>query len=213
MIVAELSTNWLGKFNILEDMLQVCSDSKIDYVKFQALSDWKINRHPELDWYKDCTVTKDNIEEISETCESYNMKWFVTPFYPEAVDFLDEYVDIYKIAHADRDNLKLIQKCCLTDKTVYVSTDRIIDNSNPQIKQIYCIPQYPTDYGSVNFEMIPLMDGYSNHCMDPLAILKAKRMGAEYIEFHITPDSSRFTMDNKVSFTLGQVEEIMEWIK
>ena len=61
--------------------------------------------------------------------------------------------------------------------------------------------------------MVRTMKGYSNHCLDPLAILKAHRLGAEYIEFHVTADSSRFAIDNKVSFTMGQVEEIMKWIK
>ena len=209
MIVAEVSTNWLGDFEILDDMLKVCSDCGVDAVKFQSLSQWKIDRHPELDWYEKCSVTKENIGEISDICDNYSMDWFVTPFYPEAVDFLDEHVSMYKIAYADRNNTELIYKCQETGKPVYVSTDRILDLST---YQIYCIPQYPTEYGSINFEMIAMMDGYSNHCMDPLAVLKAHRMGAGYIEIHITPDSSRFTMDNKVSYNLGQLEEIMEWI-
>ena len=211
MIVAELSTSWLGDFEILDRMLKVCSDSGFGAVKFQSLSQWKMERHPELDWYYKCSVTKDNISKISNICDEYSMEWFVTPFYKEAVDFLDEYVPYYKIAYADNKNTELIDRCLDTGKNVILSTDRPLDISG-NITQIYCIPQYPTDYGSINFDMIRTMKGYSNHCMDPLALLKAKRIGANYIEFHITSDSSRFTIDNKVSYNFGQIEEIMEWI-
>ena len=212
LIVTEISTNWMGDFEILDDMLKVCSDCGVDAVKFQALSKELIDRHPELKWYCDASVTEDNVERIDTACKQYDMEWFCTPCYPEAVDWLNEWVIKWKIRHADRNNTELIQTCFDTEKTVYISTDRVMAfNSN--VKQIYCIPQYPTDYGSINFEMIKSMDGYSNHCMDPLAILKAHRMGADYIEIHITPDSSRFAIDNKVSYNFGQLEEIMKWIK
>jgi len=193
-------------------MVKECSILGIDRVKFQCLSKWKIDRHPELDWYGDASVTKDNIEKIDRICHNHHIKWFATPYYKEAVDLLEPYVDMYKIRYGDRLNREIIDKCLHTHKKVIISTDRPIQSPD-YTHEIYCIPKYPTDFGEINFDMVRTMKGYSNHCLDPLAILKAHRLGAEYIEFHITSDSSKFTIDNKVSFNFGQLEEIMKWIK
>ena len=195
-------------------MVGECKKLGIDAVKFQALSKDKIDRHPELEWYEDASVTKDNVKEIDDLCGDNSMEWFATPYYKEAVEFLDQYVDMYKIRYDDRNNMRIIIPCLKTGKKVIISTDR----PNPYYKniklhQIYCIPKYPVDYGELNFDMVRTMKGYSNHCLDPLAVLKAKRLGAEYIEFHVTSDSSKFAIDNKVSFNFGQLEEIMKWIK
>ena len=129
------------------------------------------------------------------------------------MDFLDDYVPFYKVSFAERNNTKLIDELLATGKKVIISTDKPMYDISKEIFQVYCVPNYPTSFGDINFDMIKDMRGYSNHCMDPLALLKAKRVGAEYIEFHMTADSSRFAMDNRVSFNFGQVEEIMEWIK
>ena len=211
--VAELATNWLGNYEILENMLQVCKKSGLATVKFQSLSKEKIDRHPELDWYGKASVTEDNVEKINDICHACGLVWFCTPFYKEAVDFLDDYVPFYKVSFAERNNTKLIDELLATGKKVIISTDKPMYDISKEIFQVYCVPNYPTSFGDINFDMIKDMRGYSNHCMDPLALLKAKRVGAEYIEFHMTADSSRFAMDNKVSFNFGQVEEIMKWIK
>ena len=215
MIVAAIETNWNGNFQLLDRMVMDCSIMGIDYVKFQCLSKWKIERHPELDWYREASVTRSNIDKIDRICHNKHIEWFATPYYPEAVEMLEPYVDMYKIRYDDRLNHEIIQKCFGTGKKTIISTDKpnIVPNEGKLIHEIYCIPKYPTDYGELNFDMVRTMKGYSNHCLDPLAVLKAYRLGAEYIEFHVTSDSSKFTIDNKVSFNMGQVEEIMEWIK
>jgi len=213
VIVAALETNWNGDYGILTRMIKECKILGIDCIKLQALSKEKIARHTELDWYGNASVSEDNIEKINRICDEYDMKWFCTPFYPEAVDLLDPYVDMYKISYADRKNTNIIEKCMDTNKKIIISTDRPLYTGLKNFCEIYCIPQYPSTYGEINFDMIRTMKGYSNHCLDPLAVLKAKRVGAEYIEIHLTSDSSKFAMDNKVSFNFGQLEEIMKWIK
>jgi len=214
MIVAAIETNWNGDYHLLERMVQECKKNHIDYIKLQALSQEKIDRHPELAWYGDASVTRANISIIDTICKNNHMKWFCTPYYKESVEFLDDYVDMYKIRYDDRNNHEIISECLNTGKKIILSTDRpMIENWPENIHQIYCIPKYPTDYGELNFDMVRTMKGYSNHCLDPLAVLKAKRLGAEYIEFHLTSDSSKFSIDNKVSFNMGQLEEIMKWIK
>jgi N-acetylneuraminate synthase len=210
MYVAELGTNWNGDYALLEYMVDQCKKCDIDYVKFQALSPELIARHPELTWYKYASVNEDNIVEINRICASYNMPWFCTPCYPEAVEFLDEYVPFYKVRHADNERLDILQACINTGKPVYVSTTRPMPL---KVNQVYCIPKYPTSFGEINFDMIRMLGGYSNHCLNPLAVLKAVRFGAKYVEFHVTADNTEFALDNKVSYTIGEMREIMKWVR
>lgn len=213
-VVAEIGTNWNGDYQILSNMISSLKESGVDMVKFQALSESLIERHNELDWYESASVSKSNVNEIDFICSKYGMEWLCTPCYPEAVEFLDGYVSMWKIRSADKERDDIINQCVNTGKPVYISCTRPdeVKHHGDKIKKVFCISKYPTSFGELNFDMIKKMDGYSNHCMDALAIFRAVRMGAEYLEFHVTPSSDYFTIDNKVSFTLEQVKEMMRWI-
>src|SRR3989304_2871447 len=140
--VAELGCNWMGNPEILERMVTQCKWAGVNAVKFQALSDELIARHPEWDWYKHASVTPENIHMIHGICRKLNVKWFCTPSYPQAIDFLDPYVVMWKIHHAGRFNKTIIDKCLDTQKPIYLSTDRpipeyIMDSKYSSINQIY----------------------------------------------------------------------------
>jgi len=214
-IVAELGANWKGDVIVLDRMIDKCAQADVDAIKLQVLSPELIKRHPEWNWYKKATITERNIGLIDNICEGYKIEWFCTPTYPECIDFINPYVDLWKIRHADRLNEHLVTSVLNTNKKVIISSDRPIEkyNGDKQIHQIYCIPKYPTDWGELNFDMIKLMPGFSNHCLDPLALLKAVRMGAEYLEFHLTDSRDDFAIDNKVSFSYSQMMEFMTWIR
>jgi len=195
-------------------MVDKCMKAGCNAVKFQALSKELLARHPEWSWYSKASVCEDNIDMICRVCEGYGIDFMCTPTYPEAVGFLNEYVETWKIRHADRLNEHIVTPALNTGKKLVVSSDRPIQEylQNEQIHQIYCVPKYPTDYGELNFDMIKLMPGFSNHCLNPLAILKAIKYGAKYIEFHVSDNKDEFAIDNKVSFSYPEVREILGWI-
>lgn len=212
-ICAELGANWRGNIVILSRMVEQAKKAGCDAVKFQALSKELLGRHPEWSWYADASVHEGNVEWIDKVCKGEEIEWICTPTYPEAVGFLDPYVKRWKIRHADRERDDLIDQCAYTGKEIIISTDRPMKEEWDMAKPIYCIPKYPTAWGELNFDMIKLLPGYSNHCLDPLACLKAVRYGAEYIEYHITDDKEEFAIDNKVSFSYSQMREINKWIR
>jgi len=212
-IVAELGANWRGDFEVLKRMALRCHRAGVSAVKLQALSQDLLDRHPEWDWYSNASVTPENIQEIDDNMQACGMEWFVTPCYAQAVDFIDPYVKRFKIRSADNKNQAIFDACRNTGKKIYCSVDRPpVGKMQNVVDYIYCIPKYPTEFGELNFDMIKLLKGYSNHCLDPLACLKAVRYGAEYLEFHLTDNKDDFAIDNKVSFSYSQMEEIMKWI-
>ena len=96
-IVAELGANWGGNLDTLDLMAIRCARAGVSAIKLQALSPELLDRHPEWNWYRDASVTKDNIKAIDEHIKVCGLEWFATPCYPEAVELLDPYVKRYKI--------------------------------------------------------------------------------------------------------------------
>jgi len=218
-IIAELGTSWSGNYGTLETMVEHCKEANIDAVKFQALSTELLERHKELPLYYTASVSPHNIKKIDKICSDVGIEWFCTPCYPEAVEFLNDYVSRWKIRHADNKRKDIISACQKTGKDIIISTDRPdgywvdANHDDERIKPIYCIPKYPTDFGELNFDMIELLPGFSNHCLDALALFRAQRFGAKYIEFHLTADPTSFAIDNKVAFTYNQMDEFMRWLR
>jgi len=210
-VTAEIGTSWQGDYEILDEICRECKTANIDAVKFQSLSPELIYRHTELDYYRKASLDKANIMIVNDICRSRHLEFYSSVTYPEAILFLNKYVTMLKIRTCDSNNLSLIRKCLDTGKTVIVSSFRPLGNE--EVINLYCIPRYPTPFEEINFDMIRKFDGYSNHCANPLAILKAVSQKAKYIEFHITPSRSHFLIDNSVSLTLPQMQELMKWIR
>lgn len=230
-VTAELGTNWKGNFDILERMATACKDAGVDAVKMQALSEDLLKRHIELDYYRDASVNEKNVDMIHHILRDVGINWYCSVTYPEAVDYLEKYSYMYKIRVHDNENLAIIDKCAESVQRLKKSnvhhTKLIISSQRPvpqsiydrhpdiDIVNLYCIPRYPTPWGETNFNMLknPEFEGYSNHCRNPLALLKAARMGAKYLEFHLTDNSDEYVVDNPVSLSYSEMREVMQWIK
>lgn len=211
-ITAEIGANWLGDFELLEWMVIACKKANIDAIKFQSLTPEIIAKHPELTYYQDSSVGPGNIEQIDQICKKHYLEWYCTPTHPDHVEFLDPYVNRYKIRTADCENKELCDKVFGTGKRVIISSQKLLRYDDERIKNLYCIPRYPTYFEEHNFNLMQHFDGLSNHCLNPLVMLKAIMLGAKYLEFHLTPTKDIFTLDNHVSYTIEQFIEVSRWI-
>jgi len=212
-ITAEIASHWQGDFKTLEDMAKSLKLAGVDSIKLQALSVEKICRHPELKYYEDSSVSPRNIDRIDSICKRVGIDWYATVCYADAVEFLDPYVNRFKISVAGSKDDKIKDAVFSTGKEVFISTEKPFKTSDPRIKNLYCVPSYPCEYGQINFNSIQYFDGYSNHCQNGLAVLNAVEYGAKYIEFHVTPSHDYFLLDNKVSFTYLETFDIVRWIR
>lgn len=212
-VTAEIGSHWQGDFSVLESILRSCSLGGIDAVKFQCLSEEKIKRHPELPYYRKSSINSENIAFINDLCKIYNIEWYATPTLPEHVDLLNPYVNRFKIGTLWSNDKELCDKVFSTGKQVIISSEKPLRFDNKMIKNLYCIPKYPTEFSEINFNVITEFNGYSNHCLNALAILRMVAMDAQYIEFHITPTKEFFLLDNRVSFNFFEMLELMRWIR
>ena len=212
-ITAEIGSHWMGDYGVLEQLCKLCKVGGIDAVKFQALSVEKICRHPELEYYESSSVTPDNIEQINDICSHFGLEWYASVTYPEAVEFLDPFVNKFNIPERYSDNDKIKDACFGTGKTVIISTQKPFKHDSGRVKNLLCVPKYPTDYHEINFQQLKRFDGYSNHCPNALAVLTAAKYGADFIEFHITPNKTIFLLDNIVSFSPVETLDLMRWLR
>ena len=222
-IVAEIGVNWNGDFDIVREMMEKSKEIGFNAVKFQSYSSDMIKEHPKRQILSNSAVTEKNIDEIDKIAKTIGIEWFSTPMFLDAVDFLEPYVNRYKIREVDGRILLKNKRSDLTDKILsknkevitscYSSPKESIYYKNSQIKWLYCVPKYPCKLEELNFTILNEFNGYSNHCNQIIAPIAAAVLGAEIIEIHITSDKQSNFIDNPVSFDYKESFEIIKQIK
>ena len=136
-----------------------------------------------------------------------------TPFDFDSVDYLDEFMDIYKISSSDLTNIPFIKYIASKNKPILLSTGAstlreikeavtaIEEVSDVDIAIMHCVLSYPTAYEDANLLMIKDLAehfpnyelGYSDHTKpdEYMAVLTtAYNYGAKILEKHFTLDKT-----------------------
>jgi sialic acid synthase SpsE len=195
-VIADIGSNW----NTLDDSLNAiaaCKKAEIDYVKFQYFTHEKLYGFPGK---MKGELPKEWIPLIHKHCVEVGIEFMCSVFEPNDVEFINQYVDIHKIASSENDYLKLIRAVESTKKPYLLSQgcvmeyDRGFGSSYRQIPMA-CIPEYPTDIYPieqlVRFSKCITEDdrgfGLSDHNPSDFGYELAYRFGCSYYEFHFNP--------------------------
>ena len=159
---------------------------------------------------KDWEFPVEFLPQLARRCVENQIQFSCTPFYLEAVDELEPYVDFYKIASYELLWDGLLSACVRTGKPVILSTGMA---TMPEIEHavnllrtsgcdnltlLHCTSAYPTSYGEANLSAIETIRnatgchvGWSDHTVDPGVIHRAiHRWGASAVEFHLDLDGT-----------------------
>ncbi len=222
-IIAEIGVNWDGDLELAKKMMINAKKLGCDAVKFQAFNESIVKKHPEKDRLLRSSINEENIDSINELSELIGIEWLCTPMIVEAVDLLKPYINKFKIREFDSHILlenrtnSLTQAILDSSKKIIISSQRSPKNSkyykNPKINWLYCVPKYPCNLSDLDFTDFKDFNGYSNHCPQITAPVRAAFLGAKIIEVHITSSKNKNFLDNPVSFDYNELFEIVKQIR
>ena len=200
----------------------------IDAAKFQSYkaetiasknspSYWDLSKEPTTSQYelfkKLDGFNQEDYEELYRYCKEVSIDFMSTPFDYDSANYLDKYVDTYKISSSDITNLPFIRHIARKGKPVYLSVGAsylsevdeavraIQEEGYSQICLLHCVLSYPTKNVDANLNIIAtlkkiypdILIGFSDHtlpdeCMTILTT--AHLLGADVIEKHFTLDKT-----------------------
>ena len=117
-LIAELGVNWDGDFDLAKKMMSNAKTLGFNAVKFQAFNEDTLGNHTHLDRLMKSAITEKNVQRIDEIANDVGIEWFCTPMYPEAVSFLNPFVNRFKIREIDGRALLRDQKTPLIEAII-----------------------------------------------------------------------------------------------
>lgn len=262
-IIAEAGVNYyefadiysISPLEAAKMMVKAAAENGADAIKFQtykakylAMKDspgaWDRNDIPvetqyELFGMYDKLGEKE-YKELSEYADTLGIEFFSTPFDLESADYLEPYMEEYKISSSDISNIPLMTKIAKKNLPIILSTgaskveeiDRAVElikkYNDRKITLLHCVLEYPTPYEDANLRKIQslanrypdVIVGYSDHTKPDtmMDVLKtAYLLGAKVIEKHFTLDKSiKKKNDHFHSMDcddLNSLKESLEFIK
>ncbi|WP_312185346.1 N-acetylneuraminate synthase family protein [Sphingobacterium sp.] len=239
LLIAEIGGNHEGNFEYAKKLCQLAIESDADLVKFQIYTGNTLvspvespdrNKH-----FKKFELSKEQHIELAKMVLAAGKRYTASIWDPSILDWIDPYVDLYKIGSGDLTAYAMIGAIIEKRKPIIISTGLAteeevlatvgyIQSLNPMYKMpenlaiLQCTSMYPIPYTDANLnvmlrlkEKTGLTIGYSDHTEGSKALHYATAMGAEILEFHFTDTKEGKTFrDHLVSLTKEDVHALIE---
>ena len=239
MFIADIAANHDGDLERAKHLCFLAKEAGADAVKFQhfkaetivsdkGFKDLGSQQSHQSTWdksvyevYNNASVPLDWTPKLKEYCDKIEIDFFTTPYDLDYVDYLNDFVDCYKIGSGDITWHKMLHKVASKGKPVIIATgastlQEVIDAIDilKQYKVSICLMQCNTNYtlNPENFRHINLNVlktyktlfpdinlGLSDHTPGDLTVLGAVSLGATMVEKHFTDDNDREGPDHPFS--------------
>ena len=131
-LIAEIGVNFHGiaekegmsDMDAAKLMIDEAKACGVDAVKFQSYNAESIASHnSQFDLFKKYDkFGADEYRQLADYCKQIGIMFLSTPFDFESVDYLDEFMDVYKISSSDLTNIPLIKYIASKNKPILLST-------------------------------------------------------------------------------------------
>ena len=258
-LIAEIGVNFydiadkenISYMDAAKLMIDEASECGVNAVKFQSYKAntiaskdspayWDLSEEPTTSQYelfkKFDKFGEEEYRQLADYCKSKNIMFLSTPFDFESADYLDEFMDIYKISSSDLTNIPFIKHIASKNKPILLSTGastlneiknavRAIEEiSTVDIAIMHCVLSYPTAYEDANLSMIKDLAenfqdyeiGYSDHTKpddNMLVLITAYNYGADIIEKHFTLDKTLKGNDHYHAMDPHDVRKFKEHVR
>jgi N,N'-diacetyllegionaminate synthase len=242
LLIAEIGGNHEGNFKYAKKLVKLAIDSGVDVVKLQLYSGEhlvsKVESKKRFNHFKKFELSKSQHIYLAKLCKSFGVKYLASVWDLRMLDWVDKYLDFYKIGSGDLTAYPIIKKFAKNGKPIILSTglsnldeitnainflqkqNKIYKNKN-KLALLQCTSCYPTKDKEVNLNVISMLKrktnltiGYSHHNQGSLALLTAYTLGAEILEFHFTDErKGKVFRDHKISLDKNETKYLIQDIK
>lgn len=239
MFIAEVSSNHSRNLERCLQFVDVSAEIGCAAVKFQL---FRIDRlfAPEIlakserhRQRKAWELPFEFIPPIAQRCREKGILFCCTPFDLEAVEELQHYVDILKIASYEMLWSDLLAACANTGKPIILSTGMatldeirgavatLHQNNASKITLLHCTSAYPTPWQEANLAAIETIRratscdvGWSDHTVQPGIIHRAiHKWCAPVVEFHLDLDGQGEEFTAGHCWLPAQIGEVITQVK
>lgn len=219
-LIADIGSNWLSLDDCLTG-IKLAADCGADVAKFQLYT------HDDLYGYPGPALPgqlpREWIPILHECARVNQIEFMCTPFSVAGVEFLDPYVQRWKVASSNALDWLLLEAIKRTNKRVIVSVGAKTLSEASRVKKfmgathltlLYCVADYTTPEKHTNLyyidqlrESLGVSVGFSDHTkdIDYLPIAAATLHSATIIEKHFTPIPTFETPDSRHSLNVDQL--------
>lgn len=216
LVVAEIGNNHEGDLSHATDMVVAAAEAGADAVKFQTIEPTLLvsrDQTARLEQLGRFRLSREDYETLADVAANAGVMFLSTPFYLDAVAWLDKRVPAFKIASGDCTYTRLLETVAQTGKPILLSTGattleevRTAQSTiediwtqagvQPGLVLLHCTVSYPTAPEDANLSALSDLAqlgttiGYSDHTIGVEAAVLAVAMGARVIEKHFTLDKN-----------------------
>lgn len=209
-LIAEVGSNPNGSLVRAGKIIDAAAGAGFRGVKFQQFSVRRLFRpealeaKPELLERERLEMPIEWHEELSERAHERGMDYGVTPFYPGCVQYLERYVDFFKVSSYQLLDKSIFPWVCDAGKPLVVSTGmatmaevesavRLLEAlDHPKLTLMHCVSSYPAPTDECNLSCMETMRrafsvpvGWSDHTCSPTVVRAAVwRWNADLVELH-----------------------------
>ena len=249
--IADIAANHDGDLERAKLLIRLAKEAGADAAKFQNFSAPKIvsdygfkamsggQVSHQATWkksvfevYKDASIPFEWTTTLMEECNEVGIEYFSSPYDFDAIDFLDQYVEVYKAGSGEIDWIEALERMASKGKPFLVATGastigevqravHSILKLNKQLVLMQCNTNYtasPDNYDHLHINVLKtyatmfpdVILGLSDHTHSVAPILGAVTLGARVIERHFTDSNNREGPDHKFAMNPDSWAKMIE---
>jgi N-acetylneuraminate synthase len=235
--IADIAANHDGNLERARQLIRLAKQAGADAAKFQnfrapkIVSDYGFTHMDsqvshQAAWkksvfqvYTEASIPFEWTPILKAECVKVGIEFFSAPYDFEAIDMLDQYVQMYKAGSGEIDWIEALQRMASKGKPFFVATGasdigevqravHAILKINPQLVLMQCNTNYtasPDNYDHLHLKVLEtyatmfpgVILGLSDHTHSNAPVLGAVTLGARVIERHFTDSNERDGPDHK----------------
>jgi len=232
-LIVDVGSNWkkfdgeAKNYEIAVRQIEAAAEGGADYVKFQMYTDKELYGKAVLG-INEFALPRKWIPKLKKVADKTGIGFMCTGFSVEGYKYLNDYVDVHKVASAEATSAELMDTVTRLGKTVLVSNgaNSTLTAKYPGCIVMHCVSDYPARVENYVFELkaagYSLIDGRRTGLSDHTAPHKtdlatmAHLFGYGWVEIHFDYNKEVgdiITPDFPVSRNLDQLKEYASILK